>query len=122
MNDINTIGLSGMNQDDVEQEASEELKEWIKIMLIDAATKEPLKGVKVKVTLPDGSEEKTMSGLVGLIKYYGIEEGTCDIVLNEDNEDTIYIGISPDWPNTGLATKNKHIVGIRVDKTGLVSG
>ncbi|MCP4294684.1 MAG: DUF4150 domain-containing protein, partial [Proteobacteria bacterium] len=56
MNDINTIGLSGMNQDDVGQEASEELEEWIKIMLIDAATKEPLKGVKVKVTLPDGSE------------------------------------------------------------------
>ena len=122
MNNSNTLSLSGMNLDDIDQSDSEELKGWIKIKLVDVATREPLKGVMVKVTLPDGSEEEIMSGICGNIKYFGIEEGNCNLVLNEEDEDTIYMGISPDLPGTELATRNKHVVGIKVDKTNLLSG
>lgn len=54
-------------------------KTWIKFMIIDDETEEPVSGVTLKVILPDGTSANKKSGPDGLIEFDNIDSGTCEI-------------------------------------------
>ncbi|MBU2510295.1 DUF4150 domain-containing protein [bacterium] len=116
MNKINTLCLPGWDQEDVE---GIEGREWVKFVFIDDDGSDnpttPVKGVKVKITLPDGSAEDAVSGPDGGIAYVDIDPGTCSVELNED-EDSDIIEITDRWPISDLATKRKHKIAVRLRK------
>lgn len=118
MNDINTICLGGWDQEDVEEP---EAKEWVKLKIIDDDESDdpqtPIKGVKVKATLPDGSSQSVESGVNGNIRFYDIDPGSCSIALDEP-EDSSFLEITQRWPSSGLATKAQHKIGVKVEKLG----
>ncbi len=118
MNDINTICLSGWDQDDVE---AAEGREWIQFNTIDFDTQKPVGNVKLKITLPDGSEQETESNPAGVITIVDLDPGSCSVELNEKDEDTPIIKIEDNTSTTGLATRNNHIIHVIVDNSGDVS-
>lgn len=112
MNDFNTICLGGVSQADIEWPYT-----WIKFKVVKSGTEEPLKGVKFKITLPDGSETKSVSVGHGIIRVSGIEEGSCDIILDEADNPR-YDRIDDDSTNTGLGTAEIHTIGVILNDLG----
>jgi hypothetical protein len=54
-------------------------KTWIKIKVIDDRTHEPISGVRLKVTLPDGTEQFETTAGSGIVQIQDIDQGTCDV-------------------------------------------
>lgn len=55
-------------------------KDWVEIELIDK-NKRPVKGVKVEVTLPDGTKESGVLNDKGSFRKDGIDPGTCRVTF-----------------------------------------
>lgn len=53
-------------------------KTWVEVELLDR-NKHPVKGLRVEVTLPDGSVEKAMLSDKGTFRKDGIDPGTCRV-------------------------------------------
>ncbi len=109
----NTICLQGIDQPDISVKAED--SEWIKIRVLDPENEEPVEGVHMKVTLPDGAIVKTISRSNGIISFEGLEAGSCDIELDEE-ENPRYGGIPDDCTKEGLATKSKHIIYVTLNQ------
>ncbi|MBU3916070.1 DUF4150 domain-containing protein [bacterium] len=122
MNDINTICLSGWDQPDIE---GVEGREWVKFKIIDDdGSDNPQKGVtgvKVKITLPDGSSKEVESVPNGNISFVDIDPGNCSVELNEEEGSDI-IELTDRWPVSNLATKQKHRIGVKIKKHSPISG
>ncbi len=52
---------------------------WIKFVVVDDATDEPISGVTLKITLPDGSQRDYTTKPDGMIEIYDIDPGTCNV-------------------------------------------
>ncbi|MBU3916423.1 DUF4150 domain-containing protein [bacterium] len=115
MNDINTVCLSGWDLGDVEGETG---KDWVTFQTIDSLTLKPVSGVKLKITLPDGSEKQFTSAPGGKISVIDIDPGTCSVSLDEGNADNV-IKINDDCVLSGLTIKTKHkiLIDMVFDKT-----
>ena len=59
--------------------ATSEEKTWISFSIVDHETGEQVKGVTLKVTLPDGKSRSAKSDAAGLIEFKDIPSGTCAI-------------------------------------------
>lgn len=122
MNKINTLCLPGWDQNDLE---NIEGKNWVKFRIIDDdGSDDPTQGVmgvKLKITLPDGTQE-VESGPSGIVSFTGIEStGNCSVELNEE-EGSKVLEITDRWPATNLATNDKHRIGVKVLRKMNVSG
>jgi hypothetical protein len=75
-------------EEEEEEEApvDDEKKTWIKFEIVDDETGDPVKGVTLKVKLPDGSEVNAKSDASGIIEIKDIPEGTCDILRMIDSD------------------------------------
>ncbi len=104
MNDINTVCLSGWDLGDVSDETG---KDWVTFVTLDALTLKPVSDIKVKITLPDGSEKPFTSAPGGKISVVDIDPGTCSVVLDEGNEQNV-IKINDDCVLTGLNIRTQH--------------
>ncbi len=110
MNDINTVSLSGWDLGDVE---GVEGKDWVTFVTIDSFNLKPVSGIKLKITLPDGSEKQFTSAPGGKISVVDIDPGTCGVVLDEGNEESI-IKINDDCAVSGLGIKTQHKILIDI--------
>ncbi|MCG8336292.1 MAG: DUF4150 domain-containing protein [Proteobacteria bacterium] len=121
MNDINTICLSGWDQPDI---SGAENKEWVKFKVIeDDGSENPINGVKdvkLKITLPSGTKE-VVSGPGGVISFVDIDPGNCSVELNEEQGSDI-IEITDRWPVSGLATRQKHKIAVKIKDYSPFSG
>jgi hypothetical protein len=59
---------------------------WIRFRVIDDATDQPVAGVTLTLTLPDGKTQDVTSGDDGMIEVKGLVSGTCDIQKMSDSE------------------------------------
>lgn len=113
MNDVNTICLPGWDQGDIE---GDEAREWVKFKIIeDDGSDDPKNGirdVKVKITLPDKTRE-VVSGPGGVISFVDIDPGNCSVELNEDDGSDV-VEITDRWPVSGLATRQKHKIAVKI--------
>ncbi len=112
MNDINTVCLSGWDLGDVSGETG---LEWITFLTLNSKTLKPVTGVKLKITLTDGSEEQFVSAPGGKIIVSDIDPGSCSVTLDEGNEDYI-IEINANCTVSGLGTKKQHEILIDISE------
>jgi hypothetical protein len=114
MNDFNTICLQGWDQGEVE---GVEGREWVTIKVVEDDESDPpslpVKDVKLKVTLPDGSAKQVQTDPGGKVSFVGIEPGTCSVELNEPEGSRI-LEITDRWPSSGLATKTGHLIAVKI--------
>ncbi len=114
MNLCNTLCLPGWDQADVKDP---EATEWVKFKIIeDDGSDDPknaVKGIKVKVKLPDGSTEEVESQINGNIRFLDTDPGSCDIMLNEPDDSSV-VEITDRWPSSGLATKAQHKIAVKI--------
>ena len=75
MNDINTIGLTGMDQEDVGDVKAEQIEDpgWLEIQVVDEETGEPLKRRKCLIIFSDDTTKKVRTDKEGFIKRKMIE-------------------------------------------------
>ncbi len=59
--------------------APPEENNWIRFLVIDDATTEPVEGAQIKVKLPDGTVEGHKTDSAGMVRISDIPAGTCDI-------------------------------------------
>lgn len=55
---------------------------WIKFMVIDDETGNPISGINLKVKLPDGSQKDLSTKEDGFIEINGIEPGNCEVTCD----------------------------------------
>jgi hypothetical protein len=114
MNDFNTISLQGWDQGDVEGVKG---REWVRFKVIEDDASDhpakPVKDVKLKITLPDGSTKEVQSDPSGKVSLVDIDPGTCTVELNEPKDSRI-LEITDRWPTSGLATRAGHKIAVKI--------
>lgn len=114
MNLINTVCLSGWDQEDVE---GVEGREWVRFKIVeDDGSEEPkraVSGVKMTIKLPGGKTAKAESDPNGTVAFVDIDPGKCSVELEKGKNPEI-IEITDRWPVSGLATRQKHKVAVKV--------
>lgn len=115
MNDINTISTAGWEVGDVSEG---EAKEWISFLTVNAKTDKPIAGIKLKITLPDGSSKPFVSAPGGSISIVDLDPGSCSVELDEGNMNYV-IQINESCAVSGLSTKKQHkiLIDIEVDES-----
>lgn len=76
-------------EDEQEEEAPPPAKDeltWVKFAFVDDETGEPVKGVTLKVTLPDGETKIGKSDAAGIVEFKDIPAGSCKIEKMLDND------------------------------------
>ncbi len=70
----------------VEPVTPDEVKTWIKFKVVDDRTSDPVAGVELVVTLPDGEERTGKTRANGMVELDDIDPGACDVrcELNRD--------------------------------------
>lgn len=83
-----TEGSSESDEEEEEEETPAESDEltWIKFEVVDDETGDPVKGVTLKVKLPDGSIRNATTDASGMIEIRDIPAGTCDIERMIDSD------------------------------------
>lgn len=114
MNGFNTVCLSGWDQPDIE---GEEATVWVAIKVLrdddSDDPNDPVKGVKLKVTLPDGSKKEVETDPAGKVSFVDIQVGSCSVELNEP-DDSYVLEITDRWPSTHLYTKKCHKIAVKI--------
>jgi hypothetical protein len=83
---------------------------WVKFKVVDDATGEPVPGVRLRITTPDGIENFYTTNSAGMIELDGIDRGACDVAC--DNTDLKpegvldYVGMGDAGGSAGPATGN----------------
>ncbi len=83
--------------EDIAPVATASKTDWIIFEVISDTTGSPISNVKLKITLPDGTEKEFTTGDDGIVEIDGIDQGncqvTCDITAARREEILSYVGM-----------------------------